>query len=440
MCAFPSCRLVLVSASNRGDPDVLIGELAHIVAQSEDGGPRADAQVPGGDRNGEANLLLLCPTHHELVDKQPQTYTVDRLVGMKETHERWVREVWAREQAQVAVAAPRGSDIVTEVVHSTLLAVDVMPRFAYAAPCELLEAEVRQRLRPLVDGQVMLPFIVRERKVIAFADLSNPDGPFADVITAPGAAERHEAVDWWKDPNLTRWYVELLNRALNKLTGRRGLNLDKEHRRYYFEPNRDAHGRPFARTITYRPLNQAVSEKHVVWQPVSRRTGQPRGPWTHLAVGLRFHRVSPVRWVLSIRPERRFTIDGSTPLVPKGIGRRATRAKARMYNYDLLGEVQFWKEFLSGGDPRIILPFGGQSLVVHAELLTVEVQWPGVPDDAKPFANVTADEDFFTQAAYDQVLAEVADPDVELGAPEATDMAALEEQEEDDELPEDQGT
>jgi hypothetical protein len=434
MCAFPSCRLLLVEIGN-GSPDVLIGEVAHIAGRSEDGGPRTDGEVPGGDRNGVANLLLLCPTHHELVDKQPQTYTVERLVGMKEAHERWVREVWTREQAQTAGAGVGGPEAVTETVHSTLLPVDLMPRFIYVGPCDLAERDVRRGLRTSVERGVMLPFIVRERKVIAFADLSNPLGPFADVITAPSEAVRHAAADWWKDPNLARWYVELLNRALNKLTGRRGLNFDKEHRRYYFEPNRDEAKQPLPRTVTYRPLNQALSEKSVVWQPVSRRTGQPRGLWTHLAVGLRFHRLSPTRWVLSLRPERRFTIDGTTPLAAKRIGSRSTREKAHMYNYDVLTELQFWKEFLSSGEPRIIFSFGGQSLVLNAELMTVEVQWPGVPEDARPFTNVTSDDDLFSQAAYNRALAEVADPDVELDALEETDLAAFET---DDDLPEDQ--
>ena len=445
MCAFPGCRHDLVQSAAGPDTDALLGEVAHIVGRSEVAGPRAEAPVPGGDRNGVANLLLLCPTHHEVVDRQVQTYTVERLVAMKADHERWVREVWARERlasdAETAVALP----LVSDLVHSTLLPVDRMPRFIYTAPCDLDESDVRPRLRQPADRNVMLPYIVREHKLIAFADLSEAEGPFADVVEHRGS-ERHDSEEWWRDPNLSSWYVSLLNRALNKLTGRRGLRFDKEHRRYYFVPEHDAAGEgpPLPRSVTYRPLNKAKQERFVVWQPVSKRTGQPRRHWTHLAVGLRFHRVAPTRWVLSVRPEYRFTTDGETPVAPRGIGRRATRLKARMYNIDVLTELQFWKEFLSDGTPRLIFAFGGQALVVDAEFLTTQVEWSGVPDDVQPFANVAARDDLFTMAAYEHALAESGEAELdEWEAEELAELEALEETDdgvlEDDDLVVDQG-
>jgi hypothetical protein len=85
-----------------------------------------------------------------------------------------------------------------------------------------------------------------------------------------------------------------------------------------------------------------------------RRTGERKKYWEHLAVGLRFHQVTSQSWVLSIRPERRFTRDGFQPLTPKGTGRRATSRKARMYNEGVLREVNFWRDYLSCGRPRIV--------------------------------------------------------------------------------------
>jgi hypothetical protein len=46
----------------------VLGQEAHIVSE-EDGGPRGDAAMPMDERNAYPNLLLLCPTHHVLVDK-----------------------------------------------------------------------------------------------------------------------------------------------------------------------------------------------------------------------------------------------------------------------------------------------------------------------------------------------------------------------------------
>ena len=90
-CSFPGCHLGLVASANNKDPSVTLGEIAHIVAQSS-GGPRNDHSPPGGHVDGHDNLILLCHAHHEIVDRQPQTYTVEKLAQMKVDHEIWVEQ------------------------------------------------------------------------------------------------------------------------------------------------------------------------------------------------------------------------------------------------------------------------------------------------------------------------------------------------------------
>jgi hypothetical protein len=421
LCAFPGCRQSLVQGTADAIPDALIGHVAHIVGHSEDNGPRSEYPVPGGDRNGPANLVLLCPTHHVLVDGQASTYTVERLIGIKEIHERWVRERLSIEEAD---AEP--GPMLTDTVYSTLLRVDHMPQHVYTAPCAWEEKNVGSRLRVEAGSAIALPYIVRAGQLIAFTRLTGENNPFADVISEPGASKRHDAPAWWRDKDLSNWYVTLLNRALNKLTGRRGLNLDKDHHRYFFDPERNDEGHAISRTVTCQPLNQAGASKTVVRRPKRRSTGEFRRYWVHLAVGLRFHRVTDRDWVLSVRPERRYTVDGWQPLVPKATGRRATSQKSHMYNYALLGELQFWKEYLSNGEPRMILDFGGQSLVIDAELLSGAAEWPGIPGDVKPFENVVREDDLFTSAAYRRALKGSAESDAELEPWELEDLSALE--------------
>jgi len=107
---------------------------------------------------------------------------------------------------------------------------------------------------------------------------------------------------------------------------------------------------------------------------------------------------------MSVRPERRFTRDGTLLLTPKGTGRRATSRKSHMYNINVLTEVNFWREFLSDKGPRIIMKFGVQSLVVDAEMMSTTVSWPGVPDDAQPVSYTRAEDDLFTSAEYDDLV------------------------------------
>jgi len=58
------------------------GRICHIRAKSR-AGPRFDASQTDAERDGFDNLLLLCPLHHDIVDADPEAYTVERLERMK---------------------------------------------------------------------------------------------------------------------------------------------------------------------------------------------------------------------------------------------------------------------------------------------------------------------------------------------------------------------
>ncbi|MEB8341299.1 NACHT domain-containing protein [Streptomyces endophyticus] len=89
-CAFPGCSQELtvdLDAETTPQKTVVLGEEAHIVAR-EDEGPRGDPGVPLADRNAYDNLILLCPTHHTLIDKDHgRNFPVDALLAMKHAHE-----------------------------------------------------------------------------------------------------------------------------------------------------------------------------------------------------------------------------------------------------------------------------------------------------------------------------------------------------------------
>jgi HNH endonuclease len=86
-CSISSCRITLVEEGAG-----VLGEVAHIVAESPDG-PRGSDPLVADLRNEYGNLILLCPNHHTEIDKlQPDLYTVARLHQIKYEHERWVQE------------------------------------------------------------------------------------------------------------------------------------------------------------------------------------------------------------------------------------------------------------------------------------------------------------------------------------------------------------
>jgi hypothetical protein len=89
-CAFPGCRLELVSDATETDDESLIGEVCHIIAQST-AGPRGISTLTPEHRDKYANLILLCRNHHKVVDDQSGAFTIERLRQMKRLHEEWVR-------------------------------------------------------------------------------------------------------------------------------------------------------------------------------------------------------------------------------------------------------------------------------------------------------------------------------------------------------------
>lgn len=87
----PDCRTHLAHHAEELGGAVVIGEEAHIVARSEDG-PRGKSPLTLEQRDDYSNLMLLCPTHHALIDKIPEDYPVDLLLDRKSDHETWVRD------------------------------------------------------------------------------------------------------------------------------------------------------------------------------------------------------------------------------------------------------------------------------------------------------------------------------------------------------------
>lgn len=85
-CCFPECEMNCVQAALDDDPSLIIGQIAHIEAKS-DGGPRSNPALLDASRDSYENLILLCPTHHRLVDGQENTYTAEMLRSWKTDQE-----------------------------------------------------------------------------------------------------------------------------------------------------------------------------------------------------------------------------------------------------------------------------------------------------------------------------------------------------------------
>ena len=108
-CAFPQCRCELVAEATPKDPAAVVGEIAHIHGlnpgtSKKTRSARFDPSLADAERNLYANLVLLCPTHHTLVDEQGSTYTADNIRTWKEDLEQWVRDRLREELPSVGFA------------------------------------------------------------------------------------------------------------------------------------------------------------------------------------------------------------------------------------------------------------------------------------------------------------------------------------------------
>ena len=83
-CQRPGCLLPLFPAEMGGDKH--IAEMAHIIPHGETG-PRHQ-EKPDGDFAAESfeNLILLCPTCHTIVDKDPASHSRSTLLSWKQNH------------------------------------------------------------------------------------------------------------------------------------------------------------------------------------------------------------------------------------------------------------------------------------------------------------------------------------------------------------------
>ena len=84
-CSHPECDVPVVAPEDGISDTKVISEIAHIFPISKNG-PRASKNSSIDELNDLNNLLLLCPTHHTLVDKQPDSFPAELLHSWRLSH------------------------------------------------------------------------------------------------------------------------------------------------------------------------------------------------------------------------------------------------------------------------------------------------------------------------------------------------------------------
>lgn len=100
-CAFPNC-----SHSVALYDGALVLEFAYIDGQTP-GGPRFDPSCPANEVQSLDNVIVLCPTHHMLVDAQPEKYSAEFLRKIRAAHEEAVSTALTLPPVPVKPAGPQ---------------------------------------------------------------------------------------------------------------------------------------------------------------------------------------------------------------------------------------------------------------------------------------------------------------------------------------------
>lgn len=85
------CKNELIIESTEQDDESVIADECHIIS-SKPNGPRHDPSYPVNKLDSYDNLMLLCRTHHKMVDDQSATFTTNILRQIKSNHEVWVSQ------------------------------------------------------------------------------------------------------------------------------------------------------------------------------------------------------------------------------------------------------------------------------------------------------------------------------------------------------------
>lgn len=81
--------------------ETLTGEVCHIKGVRP-GSARYDPNQSPGERHHYQNLVLMCPTHHTVIDDDEESYTVERLQRIKCEHEEGATPVSETEASRIA--------------------------------------------------------------------------------------------------------------------------------------------------------------------------------------------------------------------------------------------------------------------------------------------------------------------------------------------------
>ena len=256
----------------------------------------------------------------------------------------------------------RYEDDVNEQLASNLLPIISIPKIIWHGPTNYTNSKVYEFLRSKVDG-TLPTFIVKEKKIFCFWNLTDKECPFRDILSA-GVIDSVSVYDWLKYEDRGRWLVELLNKGLKHYCQQLQLRFDSDHRRYFFVPH-NGKDRKIKWHTGKRNATRTVVKKHT-------RGKNNEIFWSHQTLKATFTIIDNDLF-LQLVPGWTFTINGIDSLPSKQIGPLSTKWTTKEHNPSVFYHIRFWSSYLSRQSKSIILQLGNSTCEIDTTPCLIEL-------------------------------------------------------------------
>ncbi|TPJ41050.1 HNH endonuclease [Mesorhizobium sp. B2-7-1] len=200
-CAFPKCNAPMAIG------ETLVGEICHIKG-ARLRSSRHDPDQPPEERHAFENLILMCPTHHTVIDDDKESYTVDRLIRLKRDHEDHAKPVEEGEADRVAqvyvesvVATGQSGGFAAHTVHANTITVQTTHSAGHLSSRQMAAVE---RLWEIVRG------LGSEFSTVVFIDSILLPEEMDDYFKGKETPPLMDALLEYKSPNVP---IDKLTRA-----------------------------------------------------------------------------------------------------------------------------------------------------------------------------------------------------------------------------------
>lgn len=287
-------------------------------------------------------------------------------------------------------------DLKTETLISNLLPITGIPQSLWTAA-----TTYRTKKDIPWDAWPLPPFILRDEKLITFCPI--PDSALAKVCDSKTAT----LIDLSKgrgDPKIERWLTELVAGSVRAFLPERKLMMMGRDR-YIFKVGDDG-----KEVVIKSGKHQA---RRVSKPAINHKDGSTF--WVHQAAYISVVRIADDFFV-ELDPTYCFSHDGRTAIRGKTATRLSIQWLGKQQNVQLLRDLVFWANWLSGGKLEFSIPTGGEPLLVSASPAQGETRHGIQGDDVKIGALV--DQGTFT---VDQVAAQIGEAEDEESESEIED-------------------